>query len=74
MNIKNFNKNLTISVFNVFSPQYIYLDFDGALTAYNGEILTVDEVSVSNSNITKDEINDIINISTYFYVKRKGVE
>ena len=24
--------------------QYIYLDFDGELTSYNGEILTVDDV------------------------------
>ena len=26
--------------------QYVYLDFDGELTSYNGEILTIDNVAV----------------------------
>ena len=34
--------------------QYVYLDFDGELTSYNGEILTVDEVEVKDSSLTEE--------------------
>ena len=40
--------------------QYVYLDFDGELTRYNGEILTVDEVDVQHSNLTAERIAGIV--------------
>ncbi|MBO7329862.1 MAG: hypothetical protein J6W00_13955, partial [Lentisphaeria bacterium] len=40
--------------------QYVYLDFDGELTSYNGEILTIDEVKVKNSSLTEERIADIL--------------
>ena len=40
--------------------QYVYLDFDGALTSYNGEILTVDDVEVQDSSLTEERILKII--------------
>ena len=40
--------------------QIIYLDFDGELTSYCGEILTIDNVEVSNSKLTIARILDII--------------
>ncbi|MBR2344646.1 MAG: AIDA repeat-containing protein, partial [Lentisphaeria bacterium] len=39
--------------------QYVYLDFDGESTSYNGEILTVDNVEVKNSSLTEERIADI---------------
>ena len=40
--------------------QYVYLDFDGELTSYNGEILTVDNVEVLNSSLTAERIANIV--------------
>ena len=40
--------------------QYVYLDFDGELTSYNGEILTVDNVEVKDSSLTEKRITDIV--------------
>ena len=40
--------------------QYVYLDFDGELTSYNGEILTIEEVNVEDSKITKARIDAIL--------------
>ena len=40
--------------------QYVYLDFDGELTSYNGEILTIDEVEVKNSSLTEERIAHIV--------------
>ena len=40
--------------------QYVYLDFDGELTSYNGEILTVDEVEVKDSSLTEERIANIV--------------
>ena len=40
--------------------QYVYLDFDGELTSYNGEILTIDEVEVKNSSLTEERIAYIV--------------
>ena len=40
--------------------QYVYLDFDGELTSYNGEILTVDNVEVMDSQLTQARILDIV--------------
>ena len=40
--------------------QTIYLDFDGELTRYNGEILTVDNVEVRHSNLTAERIAAIV--------------
>ena len=36
--------------------QYIYLDFDGELTSYNGEILSIDNVEVQDSNLDAERI------------------
>ena len=41
-------------------PQVVYLDFNGELTSYNGEILTVDHVEVSDSQLTEGRITAII--------------
>ena len=40
--------------------QYVYLDFDGELTSYNGEILTIDNVEVQDSSLTGERIADIV--------------
>ena len=40
--------------------QYVYLDFDGELTLYNGEILTVDNVEVQDSSLTEERIQNIL--------------
>ena len=40
--------------------QYMYLDFDGELTSYNGEILTVDNVEVKDSSLTEERIAYIV--------------
>ena len=40
--------------------QYVYLDFDGELTSYNGEILTVDGVEVIDSKLTAGRIANIV--------------
>ena len=40
--------------------QYIYLDFDGELTSYNGEILSLDTVEVQNSSLTEERIQNIL--------------
>ena len=40
--------------------QYVYLDFDGELTSYNGEILTVDGVEVLDSSLTEERIACIV--------------
>ena len=40
--------------------QIIYLDFDGELTSYNGEILTVDNVEVQHSEISEERIKNIL--------------
>ena len=40
--------------------QVVYLDFDGEWTSYYGEILTVDNVEVSNSKLTIERIHKII--------------
>jgi len=40
--------------------QYVYLDFDGELTDYNGEILTIEGVEVSDPQLTQARIADIL--------------
>ena len=40
--------------------QYVYLDFDGESTSYNGEILTVDTVKVQDSALTEERIAYIV--------------
>ena len=40
--------------------QYVYLDFDGELTSYNGEILDIDNVEVQDSSLTEERISDIL--------------
>ena len=48
------------SIPQIAAVQYVYLDFDGELTSYNGEILTVEEANVEDSKITKARIDDIL--------------
>ena len=43
-----------------FTVQYVYLDFDGELTSYNGEILAVDNVEVDNPSLTEECIANIV--------------
>ena len=40
--------------------QYVYLDFDGELTSYDGKILTVDNVEVKDSSLTEERIAHIV--------------
>ena len=40
--------------------QYIYLDFDGESTSYNGEIFTLENVEVQNSALTAERISGIV--------------
>ena len=47
------------SVPQMAAPQIIYLDFDGETTSYNGEILTVDNVEVANSQLSTGRITAI---------------
>ena len=39
--------------------QIIYLDFDGEITSYNGKILTVDDVVVNNTGLSRERIERI---------------
>ena len=39
--------------------QIVYLDFDGELTSYNGEILTIDHVAVEDSGLNTEVISAI---------------
>ncbi len=38
------------------SIQYVYLDFDGESTRYNGELLAIDKVELTDSLLTREEI------------------
>ena len=40
--------------------QYVYLDFDGELTGYNGEILTIENVEVIDSKLSAERIAAIV--------------
>ena len=53
--------------------QYIYLDFDGELTSYNGEILSLENVEVKHSNLTADRIADIVAELNTKYVEQNVV-
>ena len=52
--------NCGLQIVPQIAVQYVYLDFDGELTSYNGEILTIDEVEVKNSSLTEERIADIL--------------
>ena len=53
--------------------QYIYLDFDGELTSYNGELLTVDDVEVKDSALTEERIKNILAELNAKYADQKVV-
>ena len=53
--------------------QYVYLDFDGELTFYNGEILTVDNVKVQNSSLTTERIAYIVTELNAQYADRNVI-
>ncbi|MBO7146407.1 MAG: hypothetical protein J6W81_01505, partial [Lentisphaeria bacterium] len=40
--------------------QIVYLDFDGELTSYNGEILTIENVTVQDSKLSRERIENIL--------------
>ena len=42
------------------SPQIVYLDFDGAATSYNGELLTINDVVVEDSGFDSESITLIV--------------
>ncbi len=44
----------------IAAVQYVYLDFDGEVTDYNGEILSVENVEVADSLLTQTRIADIV--------------
>ncbi|MBE6403339.1 MAG: hypothetical protein E7039_06420, partial [Lentisphaerae bacterium] len=44
----------------IAAVQYVYLDFDGELTSYNGEILTVENVEVQHSELSEERIQNIL--------------
>ena len=54
------NGGMQIVIPNLKEQQIIYLDFDGELTSYNGEILTIDNVIVQNSSLTEKRIANIV--------------
>ena len=54
-------------------PQIVYLDFDGELTRYNGEILSLDRVEVADSLLTADRIADIVAELNTKYVSQNVV-
>ena len=42
--------------------QLVYLDFDGELTSYNGEILSLKDVKVENSRLTEERVVKIVDM------------
>ncbi len=53
--------------------QIIYLDFDGELTRYEGEILTLDNVEVQDALLTAERINNIVSQLNERYAS-KGIQ
>ena len=51
----------------------MYLDFDGELTCYNGEMLTVDDVEVADSQLTQTRIRDIVAELNALYADRNVI-
>ena len=47
-------------VSQIAAAQIIYLDFDGEVTAYNGEEAAVSAVEVQDSGLTAEQINNIL--------------
>ena len=50
------------SITSPFAQQIVYLDFDGELTRYDGEILTIDNVEVQHALLTTERIENILSI------------
>ena len=53
-----------------WTEQVVFLDFGGAQTSYNGEILTLDDVNVENSGLTASRIAEITVRLNAEYAKR----
>lgn len=49
-----------MTVPQIAAPQLVYLDFDGELASYNGELLTIDRVEVEDSGLTQPQIIRIV--------------
>ena len=41
-------------------PQIVWLNFRGALTDYSGELLTINQISIADSQISENRISEII--------------
>ena len=53
--------------------QYVYLDFDGESTSYNGEILTIEDIEVTNSELTEKRIETIVSSLNAQYAEKNVV-
>ena len=53
--------------------QIVYLDFDGELTSYNGEILSLENVEVQNSSLTAERITNIVTALNEKYASQNVV-
>ena len=52
------------------APQIVYLDFDGELTRYDGEILTIDNVEVQHALLSDERIQNILSILNEKYASQ----
>ncbi len=57
----------------VAQPQIVYLDFDGEVTRYNGELLTIDQVTVEDSGLTAERISNIVSLLNASYAERNVI-
>ena len=55
------------------SQQLIYLDFDGEVTSYNGEILELNNIEIAPSQISADRINSIVKNLNNLYNEKNVV-
>ncbi|MBE6368435.1 MAG: hypothetical protein E7052_11110, partial [Lentisphaerae bacterium] len=61
--MENIDNNLSADK----EKQIVYLDFDGAETSYDGELLKVENVAVSNSELSAERIKNITDQLNYLY-------
>ena len=70
--MQNVNNGGLMSVPQI-AAQTVYLDFDGEITSYNGELLTVENVIVEDSKLTQMQITEIVNALNTQYFDRNVV-
>ena len=61
------NRELQLEQQIAIDKQIIYLDFDGAQTSYNGELLTVEDIAVVDSQLDAGRIEAITEQLNYQY-------